>query len=168
MRTVLALLLPLLGAGCAATTPEGTLRSLYRDSRDGDDDLAALERRLDQVIALLDAGEERTPAEKLYAAGCLLDSTDPLEVARASELALAAAEEGDPRGLPLAAEAIDRERLLLGDKQRYGTQYFYTEATGRWSLYPWDTGTTDAERRAMGVPSLSEALDRLDELNEED
>ena len=65
----------------------------------------------------------------------------------------------------VAAEAIDRE-LLKGDQpQRYGTQYVYEPIVKKWSLYTWDETTTDAERRAMGVPPLAEALARVEILN---
>jgi len=78
---------------------------------------------------------------------------------------LDAAERGAEEGFPLAAEAIDRECLQLGVPQRYGTQYVFSPVTGEWLLYQWDPATSDVERRAMGVPPLSEALARVRELN---
>ena len=103
--------------------------------------------------------------EELWAASILLDSDDPLDLEHAAELALSAAERGLDRGFRLAAEAIDRGLLVQGYPQRYGTQYVYTPATGRWSLWIWDPATSDAERAAMGLPTLHEALARADLLN---
>jgi hypothetical protein len=75
----------------------------------------------------------------------------------ARKLALRALEENpDYRGARwLAAAALDRELMLAGKPQKYGTQY--RRARGRWELYPVDPATTDAERQQWGVPSIAEA-----------
>ena len=74
-------------------------------------------------------------------------------------------EAGDARGLPLAAEAIDRALKEQGLPQKYGTLYDFNRLTRKWELYRWDPKTTDAERTAMGVVTLEEARRRVQVLN---
>ena len=169
MRTPLAppLLFLTLLAACGTPVSRRSLDELYAELR-AEESVSPEERdqRIARVHELLKA--PRSSEERLQAAALLLDSTDPADLAVASEQALRAAQDGDDRGFPLAAEAIDRELLLQGLPQRYGTQYVFSPATGHWYLYDWDPTTTDAERQAMGTPTLAEALGRLKLLNAEE
>lgn len=165
-------------AGCSAPRPASErLEALYDESLADEgsvepDELAAAELRRSRRVAevrelVADARREErplSPEQRLFAAAVLLDGTDASDLALAERLALEAAEQGDDRGFPLAAEAIDRQCLVLGLPQRYGTQYAWSPQSGRWSLYPIDPATSDAERRAMGLPSLAEARARAAEL----
>jgi hypothetical protein len=54
----------------------------------------------------------------------------------------------------------------MGVAQRYGTQYVYEPVLKGWRLYPIDPRTTDAERKAMGVPPLDELKKAEDLLNQ--
>jgi len=162
--------------GCANPGTSQRLERLYAQSlaEPGDarspTDMARLEeQRQSAVQEVLDfhaAGELRSDRDRLIAATLLLDSTQLSDLELARDLALAVAEDGDERGFPLAAEAIDRSLFLQGLPQRYGTQYTFLPGYG-WVLYRWDERTTDAERMAMGVPTLGEALERLKVLNAE-
>jgi hypothetical protein len=120
-----------------------------------------------KVMQLVEQGRIVTAQDHFYAAALLVISDELPEVEKARDLGLRAAVLGDPRGLPVAAEAMDRALLKQGLPQRYGTQYVYEPVLKRWSLYAWDEKTTDADRRAMRVPTLDEAIARLDELNRE-
>jgi hypothetical protein len=172
-RRLLALALVLALPACAASaTPR--LERMYERSlaRPGDaaerEALAALERErmgwIEEVRAMHARGALKRERDLLIAATLLLDSPDVADLDLARDLALAAAERGDERGFPLAAEAIDRALMLRGEPQRYGTQYVSVPGYG-WVLYRWDPATTDAERASMGVPPLAEALERLKTLN---
>ncbi len=174
MRLATALVCLGLAASCLGACASGrapSLRGLYEENRDdrgggSDEEQAAAEgrraARVAQVRARVEGGEALSDADKLHAAAVLLDADDVAALALARSLALEAAEAGDERGFPLAAEAIDRQCVLLGVPQRYGTQY--VRLGKGWALYPTDPATGDAERRAMGLPTLAEATARAGEL----
>lgn len=175
-RAVLFFALTLLVA-CGSLPPAERLERLYEQglaeegSTDADEQAEVEERRrerADEVREILAADVPLMPLDQLHAAAVLVDSRDPADLALARDLALDAAERGAEDGFALAAEAIDRECLQRGIPQRYGTQYIYSPVTSQWFLYEWDPATTDVERRAMGVPTLAEALARVRELNGSD
>jgi hypothetical protein len=172
------LILALVLAGLAACASNPTPRSLERlyfecqrehgPNIDPERLVDLAERRaarVAQVHEILETNERLSSQESLYAAVILLDSERREDLDLAGELALDAAEAGDERGFALAAEAIDRSLMVRGLPQRYGTQYVYMPVTETWSLYTWDPKTSDAEREAMGVPTLAEALERAEILN---
>ncbi len=103
--------------------------------------------------------------DHLWSAAALVTSDKPADLVLAGELALLAAELGDARGFTVQAESTDKLLLSAGKPQRYGTQFIYEPVLERWKLYPMDATTSDAERRAMGVPPLAELMQRVNELN---
>lgn len=118
-------------------------------------------------MAMLLAGSVRTPSD-CYRLAMILQhsgSTDHLQLG--CELARRAADAGHPPARWLAAAAMDRWLMHSGLPQKFGTQYV-AYGDGAWSLYPVAAGTTDAERRAWHVPSLSEARARVQEMNEKE
>jgi hypothetical protein len=170
---ILLLLSPL--AACVAPTGTELLEDLYAESCREIEGRAKgspgnrVEARLDRVAEvqdLIEAGVITTNTDRLYAATILLDSDRSEDLDVAAELALQAAEQGDSRALPIAAEAIDRALLLRDLPQKYATQYIFDPLTRSWSLYRWDPDTTDVERAAMGVAPIATALRRADLLNQ--
>ena len=163
-----------LGTVSCAVSPSRDLERMYRWSLEepGNDlsraDLARLEgRRRDWIRTTreyVDQGALATDLDRLYAASLLLDSDSLGDLGLARDLALEAAKNGEDDGYPLAAEAIDRSLMKQGLPQRYGTQYVHLPEFG-WVLYRWNEAISDAERRAMGVPTIAEALERLKVLN---
>lgn len=154
---------------------EPTIAELYRQSREERaefDDPAqdtrserARSSRIRRTRAILvQREEELNVEEKLYAAALLLDSSDSGDLAVAALLAEDAAKV-DVRGLPLLAEAIDRQLMLQGLPQKYGTQYVWIPVTQAWELYRVDPSTSDIERSSLGVPTLAEAEARAEALN---
>lgn len=178
LRTALLALALACGACSSTGGREGSerLEALWEENLAdaGDDDPAGQAEvearraaRVAEVRELVERSDSSLTAEqRLFAAAVLLDASDPLDLRLAERLALDAAAAGEERGFPLAAEAIDRQCLVLGLPQRYGTQYVWSPASGRWSLYPTDPATSDVERRAMGVPELAEAIARAEELGD--
>ena len=151
---------------CAGSPPSSELGKLYRDNLEdaGGGSASALAEtesrragRVFRVRELAAQGPIESIEDRLFAASILLDSPEMRDLTLAEDLALSAALDGDDRGFPLAAEAIDRQCLTLGQPQRYGTQYVWSPQDETWSLYPTDPATSDAERRSMGVPTLAEA-----------
>lgn len=118
---------------------------------------AAIARRT-AVLALRAAGQLRTAAEQFAAATVLIYSESIVEVAAAEALALGAMGK-EPRARQLAATAYDRQRLLRGEAQKFGTQL--VEKHGRLELWPVDPATTDSERAKWGLPALAEIRRRL-------
>ena len=162
----------LLATSCAS---EPTHADLYRQSREepgefGDpakDELSERARstRIRRTRAILVQREEELDIEeKLHAAALLLDSNDSGDLAVAALLAEDAAKV-DERGLPLLAEAIDRQLMLQGLPQKYGTQYVWIPVTKTWELYRVDPSTSDIERSSLRVPTLAQAEARAEALN---
>jgi hypothetical protein len=161
-------------AGCA--TPSSTLRGLAQDQHDdvvmplrnSSDALALAQRsmiRADKVLKLIQENKVETAADHYHAALVLAQCTRENDLATAHEQGLAAAQMGEKRGFRVAAEAIDKLMVKRGMLQRYGTQFVWEPVLHSWRLYPLDPRTTDAERTAMGVPTL-EGLKRQEaELN---
>ena len=116
------------------------------------------EERLAAVRGLVEAGEVQGAERHFEAAMILVGSDDQADLELAERQALEAARLGDDRGFRVAAEAIDKQLVKQGLRQRFGTQYALEPASGRWRLYPLDPATSDAERAAMGVPPLVEIV----------
>jgi hypothetical protein len=176
MRSLSIMLLLLALGACRTPTTSESLRRMYREAES--DQLSvnapakaqkrvadARRERIDETRRLVEERRVTKPEDAVYAAAILIDSNDVSDLALARDLALDAAEAGDDRGLWLGAEATDRWLMEQGLPQRYATQYVYSPITRTWSLYAWDPRTTDAERTAMGVATLAEALARVNELN---
>ncbi|MEM7309801.1 MAG: hypothetical protein AAF682_24205 [Planctomycetota bacterium] len=164
----------LAGLFACAGTPSHELEAMYLASRDEDShgssagELYEIEQQRREWIGVVRElyanGDIQTDLDRLYAAELLLESDSTEDLGLARDLALEAAENGDDRGFPLAAEAIDRSLMKQGLPQRYGTQYVYLPEFG-WILYRWNERVTDAERTAMGVPPIQDSLERLKRLN---
>lgn len=177
MKTrITALLLVALSALAACHSPSAALRGLAKDQRDdvfapvksAEDAEARRQRsteRAAKVRKLLAEDGVGSAADRYYAALVLVQcpSADDLELAQ--QQALAAAEQGEPRGFRVAAEALDKLLVKRGMMQRYGTQFKWEPVLRAWRLYPLDPRTTDAERKAMGVPPLEELRQQEAALN---
>lgn len=157
----LSLLLSLAACGSTGTAP--TLEELFRRSLEGEFDPAGRPRRLADVRNRLEA-PELEPRERVFGALLLLDSGEVPDLELAYVAAETAAAAGVEAARPVMAQAIDRALFLQGYAQKYGTQYVQDDE-GRWQLYRVDEATTDAERAEYSVPPLSEALQRVAELN---
>lgn len=124
------------------------------------------EARRARVLELIDAGQLRTPMDGFHAAAILRTSDDLDILTMAQDLAFDAAEAGIDQGLPLAAEIIDRGLMIQQLPQMYATQFAYDPINNKWFLWDMDPTVTDADREYMGVPSMADALLRLERLND--
>jgi hypothetical protein len=118
--------------------------------------LDAQAQRFAEVVTWYDAGELASAAQRFWAGAILVRSDEPMHLVLAESLGASAALMGEHRGRLVQAEARDRTAMLLGEPQPYGTQSVFVPVTGTWRLYAVDPRTTDAQRRAMGLPSLAE------------
>ncbi|MFT7668576.1 MAG: hypothetical protein ACI8X5_001270 [Planctomycetota bacterium] len=125
------------------------------------------EERFVLVRGYIENGALITADDYIYAGAILSTSPFESDLVAAMASGLTAAEMGLDLGFRIAAESTDRFRMLRGEPQRYGTQYYYVEVLKQWRVYPVDPDTTDAERAAMGVESLAIMKDRVALLNEE-
>jgi hypothetical protein len=125
-------------------------------------------QRRDQALALLRAGDVRT-AEDYFNAALIFQHGEAVED---TQLALALAttavrldpKNGDAR--MLTAQAWDRILVKSGKPQWYGTQFSRDKATGKWAINPTDpTAVTEAQREAMGIPTLAQTQAHLDAVN---
>lgn len=119
---------------------------------------AARARRAADVRRLVEDEDLRSARDLFRAAVVLAESASPGDWQLAAELGRSAAARGEPLGLRVAAEAIDKDLVAQGLPQRYGTQFTWDDARARWRLHPIDAVTTDAERASMGVPSYAELI----------
>jgi hypothetical protein len=161
-------------AGCRS--PSAALRGLAQDQHDdvieaphtGEEVVALQQRtleRADKTKALLGQKGVDSAADHYYAALVFVQCTREVELELAHQQGLVAAERGETRGFRVAAEAFDKLLLKRGMLQRYGTQFVWEPVLRSWRLYPIDPRTTDAERKAMGVPPLAELEQQAAELN---
>ena len=114
------------------------------------------DRRAAEVREVLLAGKLESRDDRLHAAILLVETMDPGNLDLAERLGTEVGLAGDRRGFRVAAEAIDKLLVGRGLPQRYGTQYEWVPVLQEWRLYPVDPATTDADRRAMEVPPLTE------------
>ena len=165
----------LVAPACKSSSPKNlTMEELYQASlRDlvSDEGMGAMssdvqERQKERQDAARRAwlGEKLTsPQDHLWCAAVLSDSDALEDLALAHKLALRAEEMGEPRGLPLSAEIVDKQLLKRGQPQRYGTQMLFDPVVRRYRLWDVDPSTTDEDRRAMGVPPLEQLIARAEQ-----
>lgn len=102
------------------------------------------------------------PADRLRAARLLAQSGDPGDLGTVAELAGEAHRAGEDGAGLVHAEAIDKIALFSGRPQRYGT--VMVEHQGDVVQPPVDPTVTDAERTALGVPTMGELQRRMAEV----
>jgi len=108
-----------------------------------------------RVVAMRDADDLCSPRDRYHAAVVLrLGDTDDLESAWA--LARQAYDGGIEEAGIVAAQARDAALVKQGSPQFYGT--LKGQRGGSMCLFPIDPQATDAERAALGQPSLQEVL----------
>lgn len=112
-----------------------------------------------------EANELVSAEDHFYAGAILVRSSNMQHLLLAESVGRKATILGDKRGGPVAAEAVDRQALIEGTAQTFGTQYTYSYLTGNWQLYIVDPSTTDADRAAVGLPPLAWFEDRIRQLN---
>jgi len=118
-------------------------------------------RRRSQVLEVLKS-RKSFEAVDLYAAAWILNHGDTHEeAAKAHELAMRAAELGHREAKWLAAAALDRSLMYLGQPQKYGTN-IVPDGVG-YRLWDVDPNTTDRERSSWDVPALAEMQRRASE-----
>lgn len=91
-----------------------------------------------------------------YAAYILIHSSSVADLSDAHEYAKKAVEMGSKVTRWLYAATLDRYLVAQGKKQKFGTQF--EQIDGAWRLLPYDSSTTDKERKEYGVPPIHEAL----------
>ncbi len=184
MRWILALVLLLLPAPLTAETPSESsadnqrLAALFEqdqaDRKGGPDGIdwevvsRRDENRREEVLALFGQGEIRT-AKDFYHAAMIFQHGSTVEEARLAYSLAWISVTLDPSSESsrwLSAAAWDRMLLRQDQPQWYGTQFTRDPGTEEWRLHEVDeSAVTDEDRDATGVPSLSEARERVRELN---
>lgn len=127
--------------------------------------MAATASRAARAREIAQSGELRSARDFLRAGVVLAESNSPADWALAAELGRKAADLGEPLGLRVAAEAIDKDLVQQGLPQRYGTQFRWDAQRQGWRLHPIDPTTTDDERNAAGVPTYAELIRAEIEMN---
>lgn len=121
-----------------------------------------------QVMQLLDSGQVRT-AEDFSNAALIFQHGDSMQDTQLAFALATVASRMDPSNRDakqLVADAWDRIMVRSGKPQWYGTQFVRSKTTGKWEIYPTDpSAVSDAQRKAMGLPSLEEDKAHLAEIN---
>lgn len=123
--------------------------------------------RRDRVLEILKDGGLDTAWDHFNAALVLQHggSADDIRLAHALSTLSATLDPAHPGARWLMAASWDRLMLRLEQPQWYGTQWVQ-DAAGTHVLSPVQPGAvTDADRIALGVPTLAEMQARLDALN---
>jgi len=133
--------------------------------------VAARDRvRLKRVRELVVSGELRTAVDFFNAALVCQHGPDVADIRLAHALATISAsmDASATSANWLTAASWDRIMMRLGKPQWYGTQYTRAKTGDRkWQLYTIDeSAVTDEERTRLGVPTLAEARQRADKLNQ--
>ena len=161
-------------AGCVEKKPyqvekkESPVTARLKEIVDEDRMMRLDDKTTSQELAMADAKHRRTvyellaqsvitEPEDLYRAALILYHTDrhscPDIHLLAHYLAEGAVNKGYAEARYLAAATLDRYLVASGVPQRYGTQYDI-DTGGVIILLPFDTSTTDEERREYDVPPL--------------
>ncbi|MFI5264205.1 MAG: hypothetical protein ACHQM6_06795 [Candidatus Kapaibacterium sp.] len=117
-----------------------------------------------QVYALLKDNKLSTGRDFSEAALILQHGNDTSDYRNAHELALASVKLGNKDGKWLAAATLDRYLVAQKKPQKYGTQSFTNEKTGKRELYPVDPSVTDKERAEWDCPPLKNALKAVEKV----
>jgi len=123
-------------------------------------------QRRARVYALYEASELHTGKDFHRAALVLQHAEKPDEYLLAHEFCVVALSKGERDARWLAAATEDRLLLNIGRPQRFCTQYRSSGPAARLTLYEVGKGVTDALRRELGVPSLAQAQQREDQMND--
>jgi hypothetical protein len=121
-----------------------------------------------RAIAILKSGDVRTADDYLNAAVIFQhgDAVEDTELALALATAASRIDVTNKDAKVLAAQAMDRILVKRGKPQWYGTQFFRNESTGKWEMCPTDPAVvTEAQREAMGIPTISDTKSHLDAMN---
>lgn len=126
--------------------------------------------RLKRVRELVAAGELRTAVDFFNAALVCQHGSDLADIRLAHALATISAtiDSTATSANWLSAASWDRLLMRMGKPQWYGTQFSRAKtAEARWELYAIDeTAVSDEERKQLGVPTLAEARQRAEKLNQ--
>jgi len=125
--------------------------------------------RIKLVLTLLAKGAAQTPEDKYNAAMVLqhtpatacegrLVSISAYNYLLAHYLATEAFEGGFERARGLVAQTIDRYLSFTEGRQKYGTNQFVNQKTGKVELTPIDRSVPDSERAKYGIAPLAEIL----------
>jgi hypothetical protein len=157
---------------CGSPSPKQAYQSTERDLGQTSNafDADTQERITDRVAQLCEeyrAGKIQSGEDLHYTAAVLWRAQDVESLDLCIVIGHLADQKGHPGSLKYAAYATDRQCLMLGKPQRYGTQMVYVPVTDRWRLYATNPITTDEERAKMGIPPLAQLQERADRKNAE-
>ena len=158
-------------------TDNPVLTALGREDQDYQMGKKVTRKDQDRVVLVLEqigAGKVATAADRFNAAIVLqhtpmtfrndsLMAVSPDNYLLGHHLATAAFAAGYAPARALVAQSIDRYLSLTTGVQKYGTNRFINQKTGKEELAPIDRATTDAERARYGVPPLADLLKQYPE-----
>ena len=122
----------------------------------------AREKRVKDLYA---TNELHTGADYYHVAMVLQHASAPEDYLLAHELCVVAISKGHEDAKWLAAASEDRFLMNIGRPQRFATQ-FRSVGNSPMRLYDTDQGVTDDLRRALNVPTLSQAKEREAKMNQ--
>lgn len=124
--------------------------------------------RKQEVEKILAEGGIRTAQDYFNASVIFQHGEDLKDIEQAYAFAVTAVnlDDKNQQAKQLEADAWDRIMLKRNRPQWYGTQFIRDKTTGKFEMYQADSSVvSDAERQAMGLPTMSENQAHLDEIN---
>ncbi|WP_298912883.1 DUF6624 domain-containing protein [uncultured Algimonas sp.] len=119
--------------------------------------------RRERTLALLAEDALRTDNDFYHAAFIFQHGGTADDYLLAHSLAVAAVAKGHESAAWISAATLDRYLMNIGQPQVYGTQY--TREDGKVTMDPYDRDLVpDALRTALGVPTLTEQTEKLDQM----
>lgn len=123
-------------------------------------------KRRKKVARIIKEREVKTGRDLYFAAMVYQHGPSVVDSEKAIEFAKKSMELGYKKAPWLFAAATDRLLVKQKRKQKFGTQFSRSIATGKVSVFPINKKTTDAERKQFDVPSLKEIEEKLKKLNQ--
>lgn len=120
-------------------------------------------KRRKEVQSMLHAGEIKTGKDFWSAAMIFQHGPAITHTKKSKSLAKKSMQLGYKKAGWMYAAATDRLLVREGKKQKYGTQFYRKSPKGKWFPHPVNTKTTDEEREALGVPSISKTSKIMNE-----
>jgi hypothetical protein len=121
-----------------------------------------------RAMEILKSGDVRSAEDYLNAAIIFQhgETVDDTKLALALATTASRIDDTNMDAKLMTAQAMDRILVKRGKPQWYGTQFFKNKSTGKWEMYPTDpTMVTEAQREAMGIPTVSATKSHLDAMN---
>jgi len=122
--------------------------------------------RRKKVAMIVKKGKVKTGRDLYFTAMVYQHGPSVADSKKAIQFAKKSMESGHKKARWLFAATTDRLLVKQKRKQKFGTQFSRSIATGKVAVFPINERTTDEERELFGVPTLKEIKQKVKKLNQ--